>query len=303
MSASVDEIQVFVKVVEAESFTEAARALGMPKSTASRYVSRLEDRLGVRLLNRSTRRLHTTNVGAMYYERCVRIVRDLADAEAAITSMQDTPQGLLRVTAPLTFGYMFLDELITRFSQQHPEVQLSVFLTDRKVNLIEEGFDVAIRGGVLEDSSLIARKIGETRRVVCASPGYLVRRGVPQHPGDLKDHDCLLYGPRPSGEGSWRFADGTIVQVKGPLAVNNIDVLRRAALGDLGILYTPRFLVEKDLRSGALAPILDPFVNHAGGLYILYPHARYVSAKVRAFVDYVAANLRNPEDVAAEMEE
>lgn len=300
MRANVDEIQVFVKVVETESFTEAARALGMPKSTASRYVSRLEDRLGVRLLNRSTRRLRPTNVGAIYYQRCSRIVADLADAEAAITSMQDEPQGLLRVTAPLTFGYLFLGAIIADFMKAYPDVQINLFLSDRKVNLIEEGFDIAIRGGVLEDSSLIARKMGTAQRVICASPDYLRRRGTPQRPEDLRDHDCLLYGSQPSSGGSWRMSDGASVPVSGKLVVNNIDVLRSAALAGMGILYTPRFLVERDLANGELVEILPNQVNHAGGLYILYPHARHVSAKVRVFVDFLVENLVSPDQRSEE---
>lgn len=295
MKASVDEIQVFVKVVEAESFTGAADLMGMPKSTVSRYVSKLEDRLGVRLLNRTTRQLRPTDVGQAYYSRCVRIIADLEEAERAITSMQEVPTGPLRVTAPLTFGYLFLGELLSRFMKKYPDVQVCMALTDRKVNLIEEGFDVAIRGGVLEDSSLIARKLGGTERVICASPSYLDARGVPKTPDDLRQHDCLMHSLQPtSGGGTWRLAGGP-VSVNGPMVVNNIDVLRQAACAGHGLLLAPRFMVEEDLSRGALVSVMEAHVSQEGGLYILYPHARHLSAKVRAFVDFVVENLGGPE--------
>lgn len=295
MKASVDEIQVFVKVVEAESFTGAADLMGMPKSTVSRYVSKLEDRLGVRLLNRTTRQLRPTDVGQAYYSRCVRIIADLEEAERAITSMQEVPTGPLRVTAPLTFGYLFLGELLSRFMKKYPDVQVCMALTDRKVNLIEEGFDVAIRGGILEDSSLIARKLGGAERVICASPAYLAARGVPKTPDDLRQHDCLIHSLQPtSGAGTWRLSSGP-VSVNGPLVVNNTDVLRQAACAGLGLLLAPRFMVEEDLDRGALVNIMDEHVSQEGGLYILYPHARHLSAKVRAFVDFVVENLGGPE--------
>ena len=292
MKASVDEIQVFVKVVEAESFTGAADMMGMPKSTVSRYISKLEDRLGVRLLNRSTRQLRTTDVGQAYYSRCVHIVAELEEAERAITSMQEVPTGPLRVTAPLTFGYLFLGELMSRFCKLYPDVQLCLALTDRKVNLIEEGFDVAIRGGILEDSSLIARKLGGAERVICASPAYLAARGEPRTPEDLKKHDCLVHNQQPtSGGGAWRMADGQSVTVRGPMVVNNTDVLRQAACADLGLVLTPRFMVEDDIAEGRLVSVLEGHVSQAGGLYVLYPHARHLSAKVRAFVDFIVDNL------------
>ncbi|MFT4975099.1 MAG: DNA-binding transcriptional LysR family regulator [Myxococcota bacterium] len=298
MKGSVDEIQVFVKVVEAESFTGAAELMGMPKSTVSRYVSKLEDRLGVRLLNRSTRQLRPTDVGRSYYSRCVRIIADLEDAERAITSMQEVPTGPLRITAPLSFGYIFLGELLSRFLAKYPDVQVCMALTDRKVNLIEEGFDVAIRGGVLEDSSLIARKLGGAERVICASPSYLAARGTPKRPADLKLHDCLIHSQQPtSGGGTWRLVDGQTISVSGPLVVNNTDVLRQAACAGHGLLLAPRFMVEEDLAKGALVMVLDGHVSQAGGLYILYPHARHLSAKVRAFVDFAVENLGGRESL------
>lgn len=287
-----DEIQVFVRVVEAESFTAAADQLGMPKSTVSRYVTKLEDRLGVRLLNRSTRQLQTTDVGRSYYARCAALLAELSEVERSITSMQEVPSGPLRVTAPLTFGYLFFGEIVSEFLQQYPDVQLMLSLTDRKVNLIEEGFDVAIRGGVLEDSSLVARKLTSTNRVICASPAYLAQRGTPQHPDALKQHACLSYSSGPALGSAWRMADDSLVPVQGPLTVNNLEVLRRAALAGLGLILTPRFMVSDDLAAGRLVAVLESHTSHQGGLYVLYPHARHVSAKVRAFVDFVVAHVQ-----------
>ena len=300
MKGNIDEIQVFVRVVEAESFTAAADQLGMPKSTVSRYVTKLEDRLGVRLLNRSTRQLQTTDVGRSYYARCAALLGELAEVERSITSMQEAPTGPLRVTAPLTFGYLFFGNVISDFLRQYPDVQVVLSLTDRKVNLIEEGFDVAIRGGVLEDSSLVARKLTGTNRVICASPAYLAQKGTPRHPDELKQHACLTYSNGPTPGSAWRMSDDNLVPVQGPLTVNNLEVLRRAALEGLGLILTPRFMVAEDLAAGRLVSVLEEHTSHQGGLYVLYPHARHVSAKVRAFVDFVVANVSVPEGTLRE---
>ena len=291
MSSSIDEIQVFVKVVEEGGFTAASGVLSMPKSTISRNISRLEDRLGVRLLYRTTRQLRTTEVGQAYYERCVRIVAELAEAEEAITAMSATPRGPLRLTAPVSYGHLYLSEVLSAFLKCYPEVQLQVSLTDRKVDLIEEGFDVAIRGGVLEDSSLIARKLSGAARVICASPDYLARRGTPASPADLRSHDCLMYGL--GGGKTWRLAGGESVTVSGPLLVNNLDVIRQCAVDGLGLAMMPRFIAEDELATGALVAVLEQHASLAGGLYVLYPHARHLSAKVRAFVDFVTEHLRS----------
>lgn len=295
MKASVDEIQVFVKVVEAASFTGAAELMGMPKSTVSRYISKLEDRLGVRLINRSTRQLRTTDAGQLYYDRCARIIAALEDAEEAITSMNSVPSGLLRITAPQILGNLYMGSLIVAFMQRFPNVQICLALTDRKVNLIEEGFDVAIRGGVLEDSSLVARKLGGGERVICASPAYLAQHGVPTQPGDLKRHACLLHSQQPTTSGgTWRLDRGQLVSVSGPLLVNSFDVLRHAAIAGQGLLQVPLTIVEEDLASGALVQVLKEDTNQDGGLYVLYPSGRHLSAKVRAFVDFAVACFQDP---------
>lgn len=295
MRANVDEIQVFVKVVQAASFTGAADLMGMPKSTVSRYISKLEDRLGVRLLNRSTRQLRTTDVGQRYYERCANIIASLEEAEKAITSMSSVPSGLLRITAPQVLGNLYMGALIVEFMRRFPDVQVCLALTDRKVNLIEEGFDVAIRGGVLEDSSLVARKLGGGERVICASPAYLSKYGIPTQPRDLRQHACLLHSQQPkTSGGTWRLARGQLVAVNGPLLVNSFDVLRHAAIAGQGLLQVPQAIVEEDLNSGALVQVLQEHTNQDGGLYVLYPSGRHLAAKVRAFVDFVVECFRDP---------
>ncbi len=279
----IGQIHLFVRVVEAGGFTAAARELGVPKSTVSRQIARLEDRLGVRLLERTTRALRTTEVGQAFYERCGRIVGDLAEAEAAVTQAQVVPQGTLRVSAPLTFGYLFLGDLVAAFMVAYPDVQVEVHLSDRKVDLIEEGYDLAIRAGTLSDSSMIARRLGSAESVLCASPAYLEAHGTPATPDDLKHHACLLYEYQ--SPSSWRVGDVT-VPVSGRLVSNNGDILRAAAVAGLGIVNAPRFIVARELVEGRLVSILQEHLRQNAGIWAIYPHNRHLSAKVRAFVDF-----------------
>jgi DNA-binding transcriptional LysR family regulator len=276
---SVSQLQVFVKVVEAGGFTAAARELNLPKSTVSRHVARLEDRLGVRLLERTTRAIRTTEVGQAYYERCARIVGDIA---------QVVPKGTLRLSGPLTFGQLYLGELIAAFMAAHPEVDCEVDLSDRKVDLIEEGYDVAVRIGALADSSMIARRLGSSELVVVASPDYLREHGTPRVPSDLRDHECMRY--EYSATSSWSFGDESVA-VRGRLMANNGDVLRAAAAAGLGIVQAPRFIVGPDLRSGRLVRVLASAPSSVSGIWAIYPHHRHLSAKVRAFVDFAADYL------------
>ncbi len=287
----VSQIQIFVKVVEAGSFTAAARELGLPKSTASRQVARLEDRLGVRLLDRNTRSLRATEIGRAYYERCTQIVSDLAEADAAVTQAQIVPRGQLRISAPLTFGYLYVGDLAAAFLQQHPDVTLQVMLSDRKVDLIEEGYDLVLRVGTLEDSSLIARRLGHVERVIAASPGYLARRGVPERAEELRDHEVLLYSYAPH-TASWRLGPDRVVPVGGRLISNNGDVLRAAAVAGLGLVMAPRFVLSADLRAGTLIQVLAGCVTEGDGIWAIYPHHRHLSGKVRAFVDFAADHLQ-----------
>lgn len=281
-----NQMQLFVKVVETGSFTAAGRELGLPKSSVSRQIARLEERLGVRLLHRTTRVLRPTEAGLAYYEQCTRILAEVAEAEAALVRSQVEPSGRLSVTAPLSFGYRFMGTLVAGFLKAHPKVELLLSLSDRKMDLIEDGFDVAIRIGVLDDSSLVARKLGPASMVVAASPSYLARHGVPQTPEDLRDHSCLLYAYGPS---SWRFREDVAVAVKGPLVSNNGDILAAAAVEGLGLVLGPRFIVENELAAGRLVSVLEPYVPMGSGIWALYPANRFLSAKVRAFVDHVVS--------------
>lgn len=279
---------IFARVVQLGSFSAAARALGLPKSTVSRQVARLEDHLGVRLIQRTTRTLRLTDVGRAYHERVQRILAEVQEAEQAITQLEAAPRGNLRITGPLTFGTIFLSDAIAAFMDRYPEVKLDVVLTDRVVDLVEEGFDLAVRAGVMRDSSHIARRLGSASRVVCASPAYLADRGRPERPADLVRHSCLLYAYESTGS-AWRLGGESTSGLSGPLVSNNGDVLRRAAIAGHGLCFVPRFLVGPDLHAGRLVPVLEEFVVEEGGVYAVYPHSRHLSSKVRAFVDHLVA--------------
>jgi DNA-binding transcriptional LysR family regulator len=289
-------ISVFARVVEANGFTAAARALGLSKAAVSKQVARLEDRLGVRLLNRSTRRLGLTEAGRDFYERAQRVLAELDEAEQAATSRQVNPRGLLRVNAPVTFGVGHLCSLLPDFMRRYPEIKLDLVLNDRYVDLIDEGFDLAVRVGLgpLPDSSLVARRLFAARHAVCAAPAYLERRGVPRTPADLASHDCLLYSYLSTGE-EWRFFDPggrpVGVRIAGPMRANNGDALRHAARAGLGIVYSPAFLVEEDLAAGRLEPVLVDWRTPEAAVYAVYPPGRPLGAKVRVFVDYLAETL------------
>lgn len=285
------EMAVFVKVVESGGFSSAARDLNMPKSTVSRYVSRLEDRLGVRLLNRTTRSLRPTELGAAYYERVARIIQEIAEAEASVTNMQVEPRGTLRVSAPLSFGYPFMGRIFSSFLEAWPDVTLDVDLTDRVVDIIDEGFDLAIRIGRLRDSSLIARRLAATDRIVVASPDYLAARGTPQVPDDLRHHDCLLYAYEAT-TASWRLGPDLTVPVKGRLVSNNGDVLAAAAAEGLGLALVPSFIAGRRVHRGELVPVLKEYTSWEAGVFAVYPHSRHLSTKVRAFVDHLVASFQ-----------
>ncbi|MEQ1566498.1 MAG: LysR family transcriptional regulator [Myxococcota bacterium] len=280
-------MQVFVKVIELGGFTAAARELGVPKSTVSRQVARLEDRLGVRLLHRTTRALRATEAGQAYFERCTRILSDVDDAESVVTQSHLRVRGTLRITGPLTFGQLYLGDVVAAFLVEHPEVRVELSLADRRADLIDEGYDLAIRVGQLDDSSLVARRLGPSTMVIVGSPAYLTRRGTPQVPADLRGHDCLNYEYSPP---TWRIGDVT-VPVSGRLVSNNGDMLRAAAVAGLGLIYSPRFIVSQQLREGSLVRVLQDHIPTTGGIWALYPANRHLSAKVRAFVDFAIARF------------
>jgi DNA-binding transcriptional LysR family regulator len=284
-------LETFVRVAETGSFSEAARRLKTSKSAVSRLVAGLEAELGVRLIHRTTRALTLTEAGRGYRERAARILADLADADQSVTRMQQAPRGRLVVNAPMSFGYLQLGRVMPDFLALYPDLTVDLTLTDRFVDLIDEGIDVAVRIGALTDSSLVARRLAPIRRVVCASPAYLSARGTPATPGDLAGHDCIGYS-NPPGQTEWRFVDADgrpqPVAVGGRLTVNNGDVIRDAVLGGVGLALLPTFLIGDDLRNGRLVSVLERFLPQDLTLNAVYPHARHLSPKVRAFVDFLA---------------
>ncbi len=283
-------LEAFVKVAETQSFSEAARRLRSSKSAVSRNVGALESELGARLFNRTTRSLKLTEAGRAYFERVSRILADLDDADHALGQLQASPRGRLMVSAPMSFGFLHLAPALPTFLARFPEVDVDLSLNDRYVDVVDEGFDVALRIGALPDSSLMARRIVPIRRTLCASPDYFRRRGTPQTPEDLKGHECLR-NSNVARTQEWRFVDPegkpSLVAVSGRVSANNGDAIRVMALAGAGVANLPTFIVGEDLRAGALVSALDRFVSQDIAMSAVYPHARHLSPKVRAFVDFL----------------
>ncbi len=291
------DMLAFARVVEAESFSAAARQLGLSKAAVSKQVTRLENRLGVRLLNRSTRRLALTEVGAAFYERCQRIAGEVEAAEEVATRLQHEPRGTLKLSAPMSFGMLHIAPAIPEFLARYPHLRIEMTMNDRVVDLIEEGFDLAIRISTLADSSLMARRLAANRRVVCASPDYLARAGTPRTPQDLTRHNCIGYSYLATPN-EWRFVtpDGPLtIKVRGNLEVNNGDAIRSAVLNGLGIALIPTFIVGEDLRAGRLACLLREYRGADTAIHAVWPHGRLISAKVRALVDFMAERFGGEE--------
>ena len=293
------DVAVFVRVVERGSFTLAADELELSRAVVSKYVSRLEDRLGARLLHRTTRRLSLTEAGAALFEASRGALERIDEAEAAVAQFQSEPRGRLRVSAPMSFGILHLGPAMTQFARSYPRVSLDVRFDDRFVNLVEEGVDVAVRIGALTDSSLVARKLSSTRVLVCAAPAYLAEHGEPETPEDLTAHDCLLYSYL-STANVWRFTapDGreVPVAVNGSFRINNGIVLGEAAAAGHGILLTPSFYVASLLRDGRLRRILSGYRLPELGIHAVHPQRSHVPPKVRAFIDFLAKRFgRKPE--------
>ncbi len=283
-------LEAFVKVAETQSFSEAARRLRSSKSAVSRNVGALESELGARLFNRTTRSLKLTEAGRAYFERVSRILADLDDADHALGQLQASPRGRLMVSAPMSFGFLHLAPALPTFLARFPEVDVDLSLNDRYVDVVDEGFDVALRIGALPDSSLMARRIVPIRRTLCASPDYFRRRGTPQTPEDLKGHECLR-NSNVARTQEWRFVDPegkpSLVAVSGRVSANNGDAIRVMALAGAGVAHLPTFIVGGGLRAGALVSALDRFVSQDIAMSAVYPHARHLSPKVRAFVDFL----------------
>jgi DNA-binding transcriptional LysR family regulator len=290
------EMKVFSAVVEAGSFTGATQVLDMSKAAVSRYVSELEERLGVRLLHRTTRKLSPTTEGEIFYARCRELLVNLDEAEAEITSRTGEAAGLLKVSVPVTFGLMHLAPLWPVFLARHPKLSLDITLSDRVVDLVEDGFDMAVRIGQLPTSSLISRKLAATRMVLCASPAYLQRRGRPAQPNDLLQHDVISYSLFSSGE-NWSFtgpAGEVTVKVVPRIRTNSGDTCRAAALQGQGLILQPTFIVGPDLANGLLAETMPGYHSLELGIYAVYPSRKFVSPKVRLLIDFLVEAFAQP---------
>jgi DNA-binding transcriptional LysR family regulator len=286
-------MRVFATVVGTGSFTGASDRLDMSRAMVSKYVINLEEHLGTRLLNRTTRRLSLTESGSAYYERCLQIISDVQEAEQAAGQLTTKPRGTLKITMPVAFGLHRLGPVVADYVQLHSEVKLDISLSDRYVDLIEEGFDLAIRIGTLPESRLVARKLGVARSIVCASPAYLKQHGSPTQPADLTNHSCLGYTYTNSGN-EWRLKSEDIeevIHIAGAIKANNGDMLRLAALNGAGLIFQPLFIVEEDLQTGRLVQVLSVYTSTEFGIYAVYPSRKHLSAKVRTFVDFLVGRL------------
>lgn len=283
------QMRLYTRVVETGSFSAVARELGTIQPTISKQLSALEDHLGVRLLNRTTRQLSTTEAGRKYFERCKRILEEISDLEGSLSDLQTRPTGLLRVHAAVAFGQLYMLPLMFRFRRLYPGLAVDLMLSDRYVDLIQEGVDVAIRFGELRDSQLVARRVGGSTRVCVASPAYLRARGTPKSPGELFSHNCITYNYLFSNE--WEFEGGqgpTTVRVGGDFRANSALTIRAAALEGIGIAHMPTMFVQEDIEKGRLVQVLADYGPPAVDVHAIYPSARFLSTKVRTFLDFVA---------------
>ena len=281
---------VFSKVAKAGSFAAAAKELGLSRAMATKHVMQLENGLGIRLLNRTTRNLNLTEVGAVYLERCRQILDDMEEMELAVTRLQTEPRGLLKVCATPFFGSYHLAPAISAYMEVYPDVHVDLTLQTSNVDLIEEGFDLAIQLDELQDSSLIARSLGTSQRVVCGAPSYFKQHGIPQSPEDLRNHNCLVnlsLSPRDHWQFNIPGGETTVVKVSGTMQANVADALRIAALSGLGLVILPTYMVGQDIRRNRLQAVLTEFVPAPLEIHAVYPHRKHLSAKVRTFVDFL----------------
>ncbi|BCG74503.1 transcriptional regulator [Mesorhizobium sp. 113-1-2] len=295
-----NDVIVFARVVEAGSFTAAARLLAMPKTTVSRRVAALEREVGVRLLQRTTRSLNLTDAGRLYYEQSSQGLRTIEEANLRLAEARAEPSGTIRISAPVGFGGHFLIRAVVEFLALYPKTNVELRLTDDKLNLVEDGIDLAFRTGRLEDSTLIARKIGSTHRLLCASPDYLARHGMPESPADLARHRCVIAGPSASGA-HW-VLDGPQGQetavVAGRFAANEMQAVVAAAIAGFGIAQLPQLMAEGLINEGRLRRVLDGYTTPVGGLHVLYPSSRHLSPLVKTFIDLAVERMSNRANAA-----
>ncbi|WP_286828143.1 MULTISPECIES: LysR family transcriptional regulator [Kordiimonas] len=289
----ISAIPVFTCVVEEGSFSKAAGKLGITKSAVSKRISGLEGQLGVKLLQRSTRKLSLTEAGARYFEHAVQALNAAQDAQNAAMELQATPQGTLRLSVPMSFGRLHIAPIIPQFLKQYPNVKIHMDMSDQTRDVIAEGFDVALSAGDLPDSSLIARKLAPLHSVLCASKDYIARHGMPKSPQDLIQHNCILFTYH-TGVPEWVFirnGEESRVRIEGNYQVNNSEALHEALLQGLGIGRLPTFVAGPDIQSGKLVPILSDYEMPHKAIYAVFPEKRYLPEKVRVFIDFMVTNL------------
>lgn len=286
-----EELLTFIRIVDSGSLSAAAEKLNLAKSAISRRLSDLESRLGVQLLQRTTRRINLTDAGQRFYQRCIHILAELDDSEREVSTEQSQLSGTIRIAAPLSFGIQHLSPLLDQFMIQHPELKLDLKLTDRVINLMEEGVDLGIRIGQLKDSSFMARKLTSSQQLFCASPGYLEQHGTPQAMDDLSHHQGLVYSNVPEAQlWSYKHADGRsgTVRVPSRLRADNGDVLLQAAVDGLGILPTVSFIAYGAIKQGLLVPVLQQYSRDVLGIYAIYPGQRHLPLRIRTLIDFLA---------------
>jgi DNA-binding transcriptional LysR family regulator len=290
---TLDAVLAFTRVAQLRTFSAAAKKLGLPKSTVSRRVAGLERRLGAQLLHRTTRKLHLTDIGELYFARCERVIAELEEAERAVLELQAVPRGTLRVTTPADFGLDLPARLIAAFQLAYPDVQVLVTATNERMDLVAGGFDVALRAGTLPDSALVARKLLSMHSGLYASPEYIARRGAPTRPQQLAEHDCIIFG-RDRLQTSWRLhgPEGDVeVEVTGRFGCNDFNFARGAAISGIGIARLPAFGCSEDEQQRQLVRVLPDHIGDGGSLFAVYPSQRHLTPKVRAFVDYAVEHI------------
>jgi DNA-binding transcriptional LysR family regulator len=285
--ADFDAMQTFVAVLRTGSFRGAALSLRIPRSTVSQRVARLEEHLGVRLLERTTRTLRPTSAGRAYFDRCAHILADVEEADRAVTEEDRAPRGVLRVASSLLFGHSFLSPIAAEFALRHPEVEVEVVATNRRVNVVEEGFDLAVMFmDVNDDSSLVARKLESAEHRCCASPAYVAAHGAPKSPEDVRSHSCIVYGE--NRQAVWRFERGEDkrrVAIHGRMSVNSFLMAHDAALRGVGIACLPTFLCGEEFRAGRLVSLFPDWLVNRTEMRVVYPSNRYLAPRVRLFID------------------
>lgn len=282
-------MRAFTRVVELGGFAAAARSLALSPAMVTKHIANLEARMGVRLLHRTTRRVGPTEAGRAYFERCVELLQGVEEAEAAAGEATQTPHGTLRLTAPVEFGNLHLAPLVGELIRAHPEIAVSLHLSNRVVDIVDEGFDAAVRVAPTMDSSLVARRIATSRLLVLAAPSYLSRHGRPKRPSDLGSHACLAFAV-PAPMDKWRFARKGAVQavkIAPRMLATSSEALRAAACDGTGITLLPTFLAAEDVRAGRLQPLFQDYDSGALGIHVVYPHRKYLSAKVRVLLELV----------------